>query len=229
MKHAALALSFICAITFAIRAADDPLDDVPLNKAVNEKLKKPISVDVNAQPFKGALKTVSDATGVRIFIDPRLKSREATPVTLHADAMPAEKVLRELVKQLRLEFDIRQGVVFIVEFLAPGGPVVKTGPPAFLVPDANEPRWKTELRDQLNRKNITFEFIDEPFDAAIAKVAEISQVKIRVLPRPGEAKAKVSLRVTDMPLSTTLQWLAALQDYDVQLKESGVEIAKAKQ
>ncbi|MCY3021318.1 MAG: tetratricopeptide repeat protein, partial [Planctomycetota bacterium] len=87
-----------------------------------------------------------------------------------------------------------------------------------------EEAWQGEIRKKLQRK-VSFEFVDKPFDEAVASLRTMATVVIIVDPQvPQDKRPKLTLRVTDMSLDLALEWLVKLADLDYTLRDNAVFI-----
>jgi hypothetical protein len=100
-------------------------DDEAKNRAILAKLDEKITLKFQNAPFEDVLKYIKAASrapgdnGIPIYVDPvELQNAGATmttPVTIEAEGVPLKTSLRNLLKPLGLSYEVRQGLLSIVQ------------------------------------------------------------------------------------------------------------------
>ena len=116
----------------------------PKSLAVLKKLDEPVSMSFpNDTPLADVLKYIQSALagsndkGIPIYVDPvGLQEAEVTmtsPVTMDLDGVPVRRTLYLLLAQLRLTYQVDEGIVFITAATWRSTSVM-TAPPSFRTP-----------------------------------------------------------------------------------------------
>jgi len=95
--------------------------------------------------------------------------------------------------------------------------------------EADEPRWKRDIRAKLQRK-VSFEFVDTPLEEAIAFLQTLTKINMILDPNAlkgaGGARTAITLKVSDMTLELALKWILRLAELDYTIKNRAVFISK---
>ncbi|GMV79260.1 MAG: hypothetical protein AMXMBFR7_04440 [Planctomycetota bacterium] len=100
----------------------------------------------------------------------------------------------------------------------PDGRQVVTPPqPVEVKLDAQPPEWVSEIHKNMRRK-VNFEFVDTPLTEAVAFIQALTKTSIVLDPALVHAPS-INLKVTDMQLDLSLEWIAKLADCEIELRD----------
>jgi hypothetical protein len=91
-------------------------------------------------------------------------------------------------------------------------------------PDAAQQR----IKEALQRK-VTFEFVDTPLQEALAFLNTLTKTNMVLDPRLPNKDARITLRVTDMPVDQALSWVLKLADLEWQIRDQAIFVFDPRQ
>ncbi len=83
------------------------------DKKIQESLQKPVTLDFADTPVRDVITFLQDFTGVNMVLDPNAVEDGGNAITLKVQDMPFEKALSYILKFAQLEYQIRDGALFI--------------------------------------------------------------------------------------------------------------------
>jgi hypothetical protein len=109
----------------------------PVEKRIEQELERTISVNLDNTPVSDAIEFLSSEIGVTIILDPaavkELQIERDTPMTLKVEKIQFASVLRRLLAQLHLTYQIEDEVLLLTSEKLGGGLVTRTYPVGDLV------------------------------------------------------------------------------------------------
>ncbi len=137
---------------------------------------------------------------------------EETPTTLEAGKL-----------KVHAPGDVQQRIEFILKQIRGQKDAKRIG---FKLEDTS---WSKAVTAMLQRKKVSFEFVDAPLEQALAYIQKKTSVPLICDPElfvPGATSA-ITLRVSDMSADLALNWVLRLADLNLSFKDHAVHISQA--
>jgi hypothetical protein len=201
-----------------------PLPKADADKTIEEKLKRKVSFEFVDTPLQDAIAFIRSLTNITIVVDPKVLASQPAPISLRVTDMQLDLALEWICRLAAIKATPLDNVLY----LAPVGQQAPEWMPAFeqqLTAPAEE--WQAELAKRMSRK-VAFEFIETPFAEAIAFLNQLTKVNIILDPKSlatGIDKTPVTLRVTDISMSSALKWMCVLAGAKCELRNQALFVS----
>ena len=195
--------------------ANEPVVHADDAKIANS-LKQKVSFDFAETPLTDVVTFVQCITNATVILDPKaLKDMKHAEVTLKVTDMPLSQALDWIAQLHGLSRVVHEGAIFITDAETAKA---MNNEPAVHADDA-------KIANSLKQK-VSFDFAETPLRDVVTFLQGITNATVILNPKAlkGTAHADVTLKVTDMPLSQALDWIAHLSGLSCVIREGAIFI-----